>query len=597
MFATLRKCVEMLSPALRRRWLVLVPLAFVTSGAEVGAASAIFVLLGVLTSPTQAMHVPWVASLVSWLPRQDGPGIVLQLTGLVSLYYIAKSLVLLAAQYVRLRVAHSSSAYLASEMLRRYLSAPYPFHFRRNSAELIRNCTSSVGDVLGGVLGATVALVSDVAMSVGLVLVLVTTSPGVTVLFAALVLVTMIVVLRLTRHAAGRLGGDSHELSAAMLQGLQQAFGGIKEVKVLGHEQFFYDEFVDRQRRLLTLGYLGIALGNVPSIAVQMVLVVGAMAFIAFLTINGATGAETIPVAGIFGYAGVRILPMANAMVLTLNGIRASRRAVDELYEDFVALESCAETQPAVERELHFRQAIALDRVAYAYPGTDRDALTDVSLTIRRGESIGIVGPTGAGKSTLVDLILGLLPPTRGRVTVDGVELGTASRLWKRRVGYVPQSAFLIDDTLRKNVALGMADDEIDDDRVHTVVAMAQLGSFLGALPEGLDARVGERGVRLSGGERQRVAIARALYHDPDVIVFDEATASLDVATEADVTSAIEQLRGVKTLVVIAHRLSTVRHCDRLVWLRDGRVAGVGSFDELRGADADFRHLAALASV
>jgi ATP-binding cassette subfamily C protein len=597
MLATMRKCLVMLPPQHRRRWLCLVPLAIVTGVAEIGAASAIFVLLRLMTSPAETLATPWVAGIVAYLPGRNQDALIPQIAGLLATYYVAKSALIFAAQYLRHRVAHGSSAYLASEMLRRYLSAPYPFHLRRNSAELIRNCTSSVGEVLGGVLGATVSMVGDLLMSAGLLYVLVSTSPRLSIVAGAVIILLMVAVLRLTKRAAGYMGSELHELNASTIQGLQQALGGIKELKVLGREQYFYEEFVDLQHRRRLLGDIGVTLGSLASLVVQTILVCGALALVAVLALLGVSGIAAVPIAGVFGYAGARILPMANSIVITINGLRANRKAVDDLFEDFVSLSPAPVAAAADARHVEFKDAIVLDRVSYTYPLAESAALSDVSLVIRRGESIGIVGPTGAGKSTLVDLILGLLPPREGRILIDGADLSRAHGPWKRRVGYVPQAVFLIDDTLRRNIALGIRDADIDERRVRTAMAMAQLEPFVGELPSGLDTRVGERGVRLSGGERQRVAMARALYHDPDLIVFDEATASLDVVTESEVTRAIENLRGVKTMIVIAHRLSAVKHCDRLVWLRMGRVAGLGSFDELRRGSAEFRELAALASA
>jgi ATP-binding cassette subfamily C protein len=241
-----------------------------------------------------------------------------------------------------------------------------------------------------------------------------------------------------------------------------------------------------------------------------------------------------------------------------------------------------------------FRDAIALERVTYAYPGSEVPALRDVSLTIRRGESIGVVGPTGAGKSTLIDALVGLLPPSAGCVRVDGIDLTAArARTWRRHVGYVPQSIVLVDDSLRRNVALGIPDRDIDARRLAQAVRIAQLGPLVAAQPEGLEARVGEHGVRLSGGERQRVGIARALYHDPDLLVLDEATAALDTPTETALSAAIRALHGEKTVLLIAHRLSTVRSCDRIALLVDGRLADCGTFDELLARNAEFRRLAA----
>jgi ATP-binding cassette subfamily C protein len=230
--------------------------------------------------------------------------------------------------------------------------------------------------------------------------------------------------------------------------------------------------------------------------------------------------------------------------------------------------------------------------VSYAYAGESDAVLVDVSLTIARGESIGLVGPSGSGKSTLVDLLLGLLEPTAGRITVDGRDVASTLGSWQRQIGYVPQEPFILDDTIRRNVAFGIADREIDDRRVTTALKLAQLADFVTTLPRGLDTMLGERGTRLSGGQRQRVAVARALYHEPDVLVFDEATSALDTVTERDLIDSLEALRGVKTLVVIAHRLTTVRRCDRLALLRDGRLAAVGSYDELLARDAGFRAMA-----
>jgi ATP-binding cassette subfamily C protein len=268
--------------------------------------------------------------------------------------------------------------------------------------------------------------------------------------------------------------------------------------------------------------------------------------------------------------------------------------AVERVSELLVQFEAARQPDGEPAQPMRFERQIDLEAVSFRYDGTSAPVLEDVSLTIRRGESIGVVGPTGAGKSTLIDVVLGLLAPTSGRITVDGVDIAGAPRAWQRLIGYVPQAAFLFDDTIARNVALGVATADIDPTRLAEALRMAQLSDFVASLPDGVATQIGERGIRLSGGQRQRVAIARAIYRQPEVLVFDEATAALDNQTERELSRAIEALRGQKTIILIAHRLTTVQSCDALVFLRAGRVEAIGPYDQLVADNPDFRAMAAL---
>ena len=366
------------------------------------------------------------------------------------------------------------------------------------------------------------------------------------------------------------------------LQTLQEAFGAIKEVKALGREDSFYRSFGEKQLRLLELGYLGKTLETITPQVTETIFVCGALAVVALVTGTGQAGAQGPPLLALFAYAAFRIVPAANRVGWRINQIRSAAPSVESLYDDYLLVAGKDWEQAASERQsAHFRESITFDRVSYTFAQADQSALQDINLAIRYGESIGIVGPTGAGKTTLVDLVIGLLRPTSGRILIDGRDLSGRLTAWKRNIGYVPQSIFLIDDTLRRNIALGIADSEIDESQVQAAIRMAQLERFVTELPMGLDTTVGERGIRLSGGERQRIGIARALYHDPDLLVFDEATSALDLATEDAIAEAIEALHGKKTLLVVAHRLSSVRRCDRLVLISEGRTRACCSYDEL----------------
>ena len=586
-----RQCLAMLPAGQRRRWLLIPLLGMLTGVAEAGAAAAVFALISVIGDPQALTRTAAGAWLAAHLPRQGGDAVIIQLTLLVALYHVGKNLLLASAQHLRHRIVGESSAALACQMLYGYLLAPYPFHFRRDSAELIRNTTQSVNAVFVA-LSALASIGSELLVGAGIVAVLLAAAPLVTLVAGASLALLVVGLLRATRQLARRAGGEEHELSREMLQTLQHALGAIKEIKVLGREDFFYRAYAEQQRARLSLGHLGVTLEALPPLIIETVFVCGALLVVVLLTVAGRGGGAGLPLLGLFAYAGFRIVPMANRISWRLTEIRGREVPIRALYDDYLLVTHAAWAEADGQAPVRFQQAIALDDVTSSYPGTDTPALRGVSLAIRRGESLGIVGPTGAGKSTLVDLIVGLLPPTMGRVCIDGVDLAGQARAWRRHVGYVPQAIVLLDDTLRRNVALGIADRDTDEARVVAALRVAQLDATVAALPHGLDTVLGERGVRLAGGERQRVGIARALYHDPDVLVLDEATAALDTATEAAVADALRALRGAKTVLLIAHRLSTVRACDRIAVIADGRLADCGTYDELLARSDMFRRLA-----
>jgi ATP-binding cassette subfamily C protein len=396
--------------------------------------------------------------------------------------------------------------------------------------------------------------------------------------------------LWLSRHATTRWGQAVARLDGETLQTLQQSLGGVKEVKLTGRERFFLAQFDERVAGAARLRSRYTAVAATLRMGVETTFVCGLLAVSLLLTLR--SGAAALPLLGLYAYAGFRVIPSANRIMMYVSELRYSRAWIHDLRADLAALPAPAPEAAERGEPIRFAHSVVFERVAFTYAGETEPVLLDVDLAIARGESIGIVGASGAGKSTLVDLLLGLLTPTAGRITVDGRDVAGVLRAWQRHIGYVAQEPFLLDDTIRRNVAFGVGDADIDDRRVTAALTLAQLAEFVRGLPGGLDTMLGERGTRLSGGQRQRVAIARALYHEPEVLVFDEATSALDTPTERELIAALEALHGVKTLVVIAHRLTTVRHCDRIAVLRDGRLAAVGSYEELLAGDAGFRAMA-----
>jgi len=585
----------MLSPAMRRRWWGLIPLAIVTGVAEAVTTAGLFTVIALITEPERAME-PWLAAAAAYLPLQQPNLVGLQFAVLFAIGYLLRGGLIAASFYHRARVSHAAVSELAAGMLRRYLAAPYPVHLARNSATLIRNCTATVEEAMQGVLASGLALTADL-ITLGAVLgVLVWTSPlGFVAALAALAALTLLS-LAATRRLAERQGKLVHALGASRIKDLGETFAGIKDIKVLGREPYFEARFAERHAAMRQVSQFGVTLNSIPSLTIQTTLISGGLIVFAVAALVLGPAALRLPTIAVIGYASLRALPLVAGLLQNLNIIRICTPAVGDLYQDFTALSAgSGDAVPGIGVTL--RDSIALEDVGFSYPGAGRAAVERVSLTLRRGESLGIIGTTGAGKSTLVDLILGLLTPTRGRIRIDGVDVTGTAGAWRRLVGYVPQAVFLLDDSLRRNVALGIPDEEIDDARLQAVVRDAQLDACVAGLPDGLGTLVGERGVRLSGGERQRVAIARALYHDPDVLIFDEATSAVDVETEAAINRTIDTFRGRKTVIVVAHRLSSVRDCSTLIWLRDGAVVATGSFADLCRTNAQFRDLLELAVV
>ena len=491
-----------------------------------------------------------------------------------------KSLIGFSVQKYIFGFGFGCQADLRTRLMRAYLKVPYTFHLSRNTASLIQNILNETLVFANGVLMPTLFGGANLTIVVALLILLFATDAVVTASVFAILLVVFAFIYQFRRKVSA-WGKEASAANKKMVQIINHGMGGFKETRVIGCENYFEQQLEQQAQNYKQVVEKFQAFSLLPRYTLEPVLISFIVGFtiislLAQKNINGLTATL-----GVFGLASVRLLPAASNLMQSYGGIKRSSYVVDLLYKDLKELEGFEGENITEKPNLNFAQQLSIESLNYTYPNAETTALNDISISITKGQSIGLIGKSGAGKTTIVDIILGLLPIENGDIKVDGVSVKNDLASWQRKVGYIPQSIFLIDDTLERNIAFGIPDDRIDRHRLEQAIEAAQLTEVIERLPQGLKTVVGERGVLLSGGQRQRVGIARALYHEREVLVLDEATAALDNETEHLVSKAIESLSGKKTIIIIAHRLTTVEHCDRIYLMENGRVVKSGSYAEV----------------
>lgn len=577
-----RRAVKLGAGGRRGGWILVVTLAVVVSVFEAVGAVLIFALLRLITSSAKTFEVPLLGDIRSHLGGADDTRVYTTAAAVVAVFFVVRGLVVVLAAYVQARVTQGAGARLSSRLQRGYLAMPYSLYVGANSSTQIRNVNGTVQRLVSDVFVQGAKLVSEAVVMVVLGSVLVVASPPAALLLVIVMTPAVLVLNHFVNPPLTRLGAEAQRLEGESLRLLQESLHGLRDIRLVGREGYFLRGFAGSRYRLGRNRVLRSVLQQIPTAAVETMFVLFITLFLVFTVSTGRRAADILPVLGMFAYVGLRLKPSLNQVIASVNGIRFSGPSINDLHEDLGRADGwLAGDQPGAA-PLRLEREIRLRRVSFRYEGAVDLALRDVDLTIARGQSVGFVGPTGGGKSTLIDVLVGLLDPQAGQVLVDGADIRDAKRQWRALLGVVPQSIFLIDDTLRRNIALG--EDRVDEPRLMESVRMAQLDSFLVGLPDGLDTVLGERGVRVSGGERQRIGIARAVYRQPAVLVLDEGTSALDNKTEAELMAAVEQLRGAYTLVLVAHRLTTVENCDQIFVVDDGRVVAVGDDQTLLAA-------------
>ena len=519
----------------------------------------------------------------------DSQQLLLSICGILIVFFILKNVYLLWVLWLQHNFVLSRMVVVSENLLARVLNQSYANLVHRNTAELIRNVRQLVSISFNKGLRPFLQLLLEGTTMLGLLVVLALVEPLATAaVVGALGLVMVGHSLMMARRE--RAWGDQSVLHEGQIQlWLQQALGAIKDVRLSGRATYFINAYGRSSRARAKVDVRSQTAPHIPRLLLETIAAVSMVALVMLFIIQGRHPSEAIPTLGVFGLAAVRVAPSLSRLIGNVALLRESRKSIELVYEDFHSLPAVGAGM--VVRPLEIRTGIDVHGLSYTYPQAAAKALDDVGLSIGRGESVALVGRSGAGKTTFVDVLLGLLTPQAGSISVDGTDIRTCMAAWQRSIGYVPQTIYLIDDTLRRNIALGVSDAEIDEARIRSACQLAQLEPVLQGLPQGLDTVIGERGARLSGGQRQRIGLARALYDDPRLLVLDEATSALDSETEQEITRAIDSLARVKTVIVIAHRLSTVQHCDKIVLMDQGRIADIGTFAQLNAANPIFRRM------
>ncbi|MEB3329568.1 MAG: ABC transporter ATP-binding protein [Candidatus Sericytochromatia bacterium] len=573
------KLWALLEPAQRRGAFVLLALMAVGMGLEMLGVGLVIPALTVLSQPDVLARYPGV---VAWLPARltgDGPALILAVMGALLGLFALKN-VFLSYMYLRqARFVYLLVRDLATRLFGLYVGQPYAFHLQRNAASMLQVVRGDMA-LVGLALQHALSLGVELLVLVGVGLVLLAVEPAGALAVFAIIGLSGWGFLAATRQRMAFWGGHRQRHDEAAYRVLIEGLGAIKELRVLGREGLGVGRLDHHASASAQAGIRLSFYPQLPRLGLELMAVAALVGLVLLLVVEQRPFEAILPTVGLFAAGAFRVMPSVNRMLTAAQGLQGSVAAIDKVHAEVTGLApvpvSLAGPGPAP-----LAGAIVVEGLGFRYPGAPRATLVDVSLTIPCGASVGFIGASGAGKSTLVDLLLGLLTPDAGAIRVDGRDIREDLRAWQAQLGYVPQAISLVDDTLRRNVALGLPDDAIDDAAVWRALRAAQLEAFVRELPEGLEAVVGERGVRLSGGQRQRIGIARALYHDPPVLVLDEATSALDTATEAGVMEAVRALQGTKTVLIIAHRLSTVAHCDTVHRLEQGRLVASGPLDQV----------------
>lgn len=560
----------------RDKWKIGLLLAAVVIGSFLELLSVtVFMPFINIISDQSAIQRTWYLKMVYDLLHFSSPkSFMIALTvGIIGIYVIKNVYLILEKNYI-FRFSYNTQMKLSTRLLGTYMKEPYTFHLNKNIATLQRSLHEDTSRFMQVIL-YSLELVAELAVCFVLVVYLMIVSKSITIIVLTLLVLCVGIFTLTTRKYSRKLGQDNQGYQGKIFQWMNQALGGIKEIKILERETYFTDEFQKYYKKYARGLQIARTISILPKYLVEAVSMTGILiAIVVKLIFGEADMTYYLPQLTVFAVAAMRLMPSVGRINEHTTNMLYALPSVELVYHDLKDIEDyIEEKEHEIREDWNLQKSIDVQNVTYYYPDTEEPVIDGANLTIEKGKTVAFIGSSGAGKTTMVDIILGLLVPQKGVVMADNINVHEKPKTFHAQVGYIPQVIYLSDDTIRNNIAFGVKEDQIDEKAVLAAMEKAQLTAFIDSLPHGLDTIVGDRGVRLSGGQRQRIGIARALYHDPEILVLDEATSALDNETESAVMEAIENLQGTKTMIIIAHRLTTIRNVDVIYEVGDGKVA------------------------
>ncbi len=546
---------------------------------ETVGVSMLLPVVQAIMDPEQLMENELVGKVTKALHIETSRQLIILMLGALIALYVVKNAYLLFQTYVQNTFVTRNRNRMISRVMREFLNRPYEEYLGADIPTVFRLTDSDIPNAFQLIL-VMIQMVTEIVVAGFLCIVLVVVSPAMSLFIFCIFLGMTLMITKVLKPRLNAIGHKNQQIQSRIAKWRIQSIYGLKDVKVLHREEFFVRNYYESGAIGADVARNYAVFNNLPRLLIETIFMASMLLFIMLYMLRGGNITVLIPQLSAFAVAGIRVMPGTNRINTYLSEIAYSQPCLDYLYENLTAnmkmdvngsVTGLARGGGAQTQEVrtHLQDKIVLDHITYAYPNTEKNIFTDAHMEVKKGQSVGIMGPSGAGKSTVVDILLGLLRVQEGTITCDGANIFDNYADWLSKIGYIPQSIYLIDESIRDNIAFGIDGDKIDDRRIWEVLEEAQLKEFVEELPEGLDTTIGDRGVRISGGQRQRLGIARALYHNPEILVFDEATSALDNDTEKAVMDAINNFHGRKTMVIIAHRLNTIAKCD-VIYKVDG---------------------------